>query len=183
MRLSKPRLTPLTEDEIDPELLPRLGLGRTKNVFKTLARHPALTRRSLPYGNHILYKNSMSGRERELAILRVGWLCRAEYEWGQHAEIGRDEGLTDEEILRITQGSDAPGWSDLERAILSATDELHHDAFVSDETWATLEAHYSTEQVMDLVFTVGHYHTISMALNSFGVQLEPGVEGFPKDAG
>jgi len=71
------------------------------------------------------------------------------------------------------------GWSAIERAILKAAEELHGDAFISDETWSSLEE-WSDQKKMDLIFTVGQYMTISMALNSLGVQLEPGVSGFPE---
>ena len=33
---------------------------------------------------------------------------------------------------------------------------------------------------MDLIFTVGQYHLVSMALNTLGVQLEPGAARFPE---
>ncbi len=127
----------------------------------------------------MLTKSTLPPRERELVILRIGWLCRAEYEWSQHAEIGRDSGLTQEEIHRVTEGPEAPGWDVLERSLLRATDELHADAFISDVTWKSLEENLETVQLIDLIFTVGQYNLVSMALNTLGVQLEPGAEGFP----
>jgi alkylhydroperoxidase family enzyme len=179
MRLEKPRVAPLTDDQLDPDVREQLGGGPLLNIFRTLAHHPKLMKRWLVFGGHVLGKNTMPPRERELVILRIGWLCRAGYEWGQHVAIGRDCGLTDEEIERIADGPDAPGWSDLDRALLRATDELHADAFVSDRTWGELTAHYSTEQCMDLVFTVGQYNLVSMALNTLGVQPEPGLAKLP----
>jgi len=86
--------------------------------------------------------------------------------------------LTDRDIERIREGPDAPGWDPFEAALVRAADELHRDAFVSDETWALLARRYDTRQLMDVVFTVGQYNLVSMALNSFGVQLDEGVEGF-----
>jgi alkylhydroperoxidase family enzyme len=56
--------------------------------------------------------------------------------------------------------------------------ELHADAHVSDATWAGLAKHFNTQQLMDIVFTVGQYNLVSMALNSFGVQADPGLPGF-----
>ena len=117
-------------------------------------------------------------RERELLILRIGWLCQAEYEWGQHVVFGREAGLTDEEIARIKEGPDADGWDPFDATLLRAADELHADAFISDDTWAALSERYTTQQLMDVVFTVGQYNMVSMALNSFGVQLDNGVAGF-----
>ena len=105
-------------------------------------------------------------------ILRIGWLCRCGYEWGQHVPIARSAGLADEEIARIPRGPDAAGWSEVERLLLRATDELHADAFIGDATWAALSAHYDVQQLLDLVFTVGQYNLVSMALNSLGVQPE-----------
>jgi alkylhydroperoxidase family enzyme len=180
MRLEKPRVAPLTDDQLDPELKARFGDGPILNIFRTLANHPGLAKRWLVFGNHILAKSTLPARERELLILRIGWLCRSGYEWGQHVVIGKASGLSDEEIKRITEGPEAKGWSEAERALLRATDELHADAFVSDATWAELAKSWSTQQLMDLVFTVGQYNLVSMALNSFGVQPEPGLPKLPR---
>jgi alkylhydroperoxidase family enzyme len=179
MRLKEPRLAPLSEDEMDPDLRARFGDGPILNIFRTLAHHPKLMKRWLVFGNHVLAKSTLAPREREIVILRVGWLCRCGYEWGQHVEIGRGSGLSDEDIERITQGPDAPGWNALEKALLRATDELHGDAFISDETWAALSQHLETQQIMDLIFAVGQYQIVSMALNSLGVQAEPGLPELP----
>ena len=180
MRLDKPRLEPIPPDRMDPEIRERLGDGPVLNILATLAHHPKLLKRWMVFGNHVLSKSSLPARERELVILRIGWLCRSEYEWGQHVAIARRVGVTDEEIDRVTRGPEAEGWSVLDRAFLRATDELHADAFVSDETWAILEENLDTEQRLDLIFAVGQYTLVSMALNSLGVQRDPGVEGFPR---
>ena len=95
--------------------------------------------------------STLAPRERELLILRIGWLCQAEYEWGQHVIFGKGAGLTDEEIARIKEGPDAKGWSPFDAALLRAADELHADAFISDATWAALSERYSTQQLMDVV--------------------------------
>jgi len=131
------------------------------------------------FGNHVLAKSTLPPRERELVILRTGWLCRAGYEWGQHVQIGLASGLTQEEVDRIPLGSKAEGWSELDRALLDATDELHGDAFVSDATWDRL-GELGTEQRIDLIFAVGQYNLVSMALNTLGVQSEPGVPSLPR---
>jgi alkylhydroperoxidase family enzyme len=183
MRSSEPRVPPLPEAEWDDEtrtlLKPSGGSARVLNIFATLAHHPKLLKRWLVFGNHVLAKSTLPPRERELVILRVGWLCRAEYEWGQHAAIGRAAGLTDPEIQRITAGPDAPGWNALDAALLRAVDELHADSRIGDATWRALSAQLSTRQLIDLLFAVGQYRLVSMALNSLGVELDPGVEGFP----
>jgi alkylhydroperoxidase family enzyme len=186
-RLKQPRVSPRPESDWDDgarEVLePLRSFGPLLNIFGTLAHHPALLKRWMVFGNHVLAKSTLPAREREILILRIGWLCQAEYEWGQHAAIGRQCGLSDEEIRRIAEGPEAPGWSSFDATLLRAADELHGDAFLSDATWKELSARYSTEQMIDVVFTVGQYNLVSMALNSLGVQREAGVEGFPEKAG
>jgi alkylhydroperoxidase family enzyme len=131
------------------------------------------------FGNHVLLKSTLAPRERELLILRTGWNCRAEYEWGQHVAIGKQIGLSDADIDRLTRGPDAPGWTPAEADLVRAADELHRDSRIGDATWSALAARYDTQQLLDIVFTVGQYTLVSMALNSLGVQREEGVGGFP----
>ncbi len=182
MRPREPRVTPLEESEWSAEqrevMAPMLQHGTVYNIFKTLLRHPKLLKRWLPFANHILFKSSLPPRERELVILRVGWLCRAEYEWAQHVEIGRRAGLGEADFARLREGPAAAGWTPAETDLLSAVDELHGDACIADETWQRLSRQYSTEQLLDLVFTVGNYTLVSMALNTLGVRLDPGLRGF-----
>ena len=183
MKLAQPRITPLTEAEWTDEqrqvLEPVYKEGRVYNVRATLARHWQAAKKFGVWGYHVMGDTStLLPRERELLILRTGWLCQAEYEWGQHVIYGKAAGLTDAEIARIKEGSDAPGWEPFDATLLRAADELHGDAFISDATWAALGKRYRTEQLMDVVFTVGQYTLVCMALNSFGVQLDKGVKGF-----
>lgn len=182
MKLSQPRIEPLPEElweDEAKELLPRAKMhGRTLNIFKTLAHHPRLLKRWMVFGNHVLFRSTLLPRERELVILRIGWLCQSEYEWGQHVIIGRQAGLTDEEMQRIKLGPNADGWDAFEATLLRAVDELHYEAFVSDATWQTLAARYNTQQLIDLVFAIGQYNLVSMVLNTLGVQLDEGIPGF-----
>jgi alkylhydroperoxidase family enzyme len=186
MRLNHPRMAPLPQEEWSAEIKELLsGLeseGRIFNIFATLARHPALLRRWMVFGNHVLAKSTLPPRERELAILRMGWLCRAEYEWGHHVVMGKAAGVTADEIGRVAKGPDAPGWSSFEAALLKAVDELHADSFIGDSTWQALAQRYNEQQLLDLVFTAGQYKLVCMALNSVGVQLEDGYERLPAEA-
>lgn len=181
MRLTKPRLAPLPVDQFPDELREHTGAAPGQpilNIYGTLARHAKLTKRWLVFAAHILGKSSIDGREREILILRTGWLCKSEYEWGQHARIGLLVGLTTEEIKRIAAGPDAPGWQPFDQMLLRAADELHDDQFISDGTWNALAQRYNEQQLIDLIFTVGQYTLVSMALNTLGVQLEDGMQGF-----
>ena len=179
--MSDIRIPPLSDDQLEGRareiMQPMIDAGRPWNVFRTLVHHPDLARRWMVFANHVLYKSTLPERERELAILRVGWLCGSEYEFSQHRVMGVDAGLTLDEIERVKEGPDAD-WSVLEGLVLRATDELHHDKIISESTWAALGTHLSDEQRMDLVFAVGQYTLVSMALRTFGVPLDDFLEGF-----
>lgn len=172
MRLDEPRLAPLEPEQMPEDIAKMFGNFPLLNIFRTMAHHPDLMKRWMVFGNHILAQSTLSPRDREIAILRVGSRCRSGYEWAQHVRIALDAGLSEEEITRIHEGSAGEGWTDAERALLDATDELVADAFVTDPTWKRLSGHYDTHQLMDLIFTVGQYNLVSMALNTLGVQLE-----------
>lgn len=182
MRLDKPRVPALEQDQWSPgaaELMqPFVKQGRVLNIFKTLTNHPDLAKRWMVFANHILGKSTLPVRERELVILRIGYLCQSGYEWGQHVLIARQAGMTDAEIRSCKTGPTTPGLSELDRLLLQATDELHNDAHVSDATWNALSKLLTTQQLMDVVFTVGQYNLVSMALNSFGVQADAGLPGW-----
>ncbi len=149
------------------------------NIFATLVRHPGLFRRWLPFGGKLL-TGKLPARDRELLILRTGWRCRSEYEWGQHVLIAKATGLTDAEIGRVRDGPDVPGWDAFDATLLRAADELHDDACLSDETWQLLAARYDERQLIEVPMLVGHYHMVAFTLNSLGVQREPGVPGFDR---
>jgi len=154
--------------------------GRIFNIFKVLAHHPKLVKRWTPFAGHILGKQTLPFRDRELLILRIGWLNQAEYEFAQHELIAKRGGVSDEDITRIKNGPTAAGWSEKEAALMQAADDLYENSVVSDATWATLSASYSTEQLVDVVFTIGQYNMVSWALNSFGVPLDDFLPGAKK---
>jgi alkylhydroperoxidase family enzyme len=190
LRLNAPRIEPVDLGRLDSDqraaLEPflatnggKVGGGRVLNIFRTLAHAPKALTAFLGWGGYILSRrNALSERDRELVILRTGYNCRSGYEWTQHKRIGLGCDLSKAEIERIKAGPDAEGWSDLDRAMLRATDELTGQHFVTDATWAAL-APLGDKGRMDLVFTVGQYTQVSMILNSFGIQVEEGWEVDP----
>ena len=131
----------------------------------------------MPFGGKLL-AGKLPARDREILVLRTGWRCQSVYEWGQHVLIGRRAGLTDDEIERLKQGPDAPGWDPFDAALVRAADELHDDGCITDATWTVLAERYDVPQLVEVPMLVGQYHLVSFTLNSLGVQREPGVPGF-----
>jgi alkylhydroperoxidase family enzyme len=149
------------------------------NVLGTFARHPALARAFHTFNGHILFATTLSVRQRELLVLRVAALRQSDYEWAQHAVLAADAGLTDDDVSRIKDSPEAAEWSVLDRALLSAADELVRDARIADATWEALAAELDDQQLMDVVFTVGAYDLLAMALRSFDVELDDDLRKRP----
>lgn len=154
--------------------LPERRPGRPKglNVLGTFAHHTALTRAYHVFNGHVLFATSLSERQRELIVLRVAALRRAEYEWRQHAVLAGDVGISSVELAAVAEGPDAAVWGQSEAALLRAVNELVADAAIGDDTYAVLADALSTEQLLDLVFTVGAYDLLAMVFGAFRVELD-----------
>ena len=163
-----------------PELEPYKINGKVPNLFATLMNHPQLLKAWGHFGAYILSDNqSLSPRDREMVVLRIGWLNQAEYEWEQHVRIGMTNGLSQDDIERIKTGPKA-AWDRHDAALVQAADDLFEHSVVSDATWNTLSERYNKRQLMDLVFTIGQYNLVSWALNSLGVPLDDYLPGAKK---
>jgi 4-carboxymuconolactone decarboxylase len=182
-RPQTPRVAPLAKDQRTPEQQALLATRPDFNVYTTLAHHVDLYNRWSPLGRFVMDGSSLPPREREIVMLRMGWLCQSEYEWAQHARIGKAQaGLSNEDIHRIAEGPTAAGWSEFERTLLQMVDELRYEAMISDGTWKALRTKYSVQQVMEALYTAAQYQLVSMALNSLGIQLDPGLgDRLPED--
>ena len=148
------------------------------NILAIFTWHPALAKAFLAF-NSQLFASTLTGRDRELVTLRVAWLRRGEYEWAQHVPMARAEGISDEEIEAISEGPDSPAWGPRDAVLLRSVDEIVADRNVCDDTWGRLAAQLDRRQLMDLVFTIGTYDMLAMACNVFGIELDPGLAGFP----
>lgn len=184
-----PRLSALLPEERTPrqqQVLDEISMVVVDGVRKPredadsleiLIRHAELYLAHLEVGKRFLSDGELSIRDRELAILRIGWLSQAPFEWGSHVVIAKRNGVSAEEIERVIEGSTAEGWSDHDRAIIRAMEELHFDSMVSDKTWATLEKSYSDKQLMELLVMAGQYKTVAYLQNGLRLRIPPGKEG------
>jgi alkylhydroperoxidase family enzyme len=181
MRLNEARIAPVQDADFTDEQRKSVEQQQSRrpgtilNVQRTLFRAPAASTAFGHWASYVMSdRNSLPARQREIVILRVGFLCKSGYEFAQHERFGLGVGLTADEIARIKAGADA-GWGAADAALIRAADDLVGDHFISEGAWAALRAHFDEKQCMDVVFTAAQYTQVSMILNSFGVQLEPGV--------
>jgi 4-carboxymuconolactone decarboxylase len=182
-----PRIAPLPPEDWSDELRPLatftasgedLSLGDL-NIFRTLARHPALFQSWAPFGGFLLTNGTLPFHERELLILRTGFNCRSAYEWGQHVRIALNGGISREAVDRVAAGPDAEGWTPRESSLLRAADELHDSNNISADSWQALSGELDEPQLIELCVLVGQYHLVAFMLNAVGVQPEPGLEPLP----
>jgi 4-carboxymuconolactone decarboxylase len=182
------RIAPLPPEEWPEDLRPlatftasgeEISIGDL-NIFRTLARHPELFQAWGPFGGYLLTRATLPFEEREMLILRTGLNCGSPYEWGQHARIAVNGGMSREDVDRVAAGPEADGWTDRQAALLRAADELHAANVISDSTWAALAAELDEKQLIEVCMLVGQYHLVAFMLNSVGVQPEPGLEPLPE---
>jgi 4-carboxymuconolactone decarboxylase len=147
-------------------------------VLGLLAHYPDLSTAYHHYIGHLLWATTLTVRQRELLILRVAHLRDAPYEWAQHVYLAGEAGLTPEEVARVRLGGAAEGWAPLEGAMLSAVDELIADARIGEATYRVLSADLDTQQLMDLVFTVGGYETLAMAMRTFDLEIDDDLQPY-----
>ncbi|ONH24659.1 carboxymuconolactone decarboxylase family protein [Pseudofrankia asymbiotica] len=158
---------PGTPAKLSPE-----GRSKALNTLGVYAYHPTLAQAFFTFNGHIMSTTTLTPRQRELLVLRVAADRGAGYEWLQHTFLGRDAGLSDEEIQRIALGPDAPLWDPLDAALLRAVDELVDKGRIGDETWAVLADKLEVKQILDVIFTVGAYETLAYLLRSFEIDID-----------
>jgi 4-carboxymuconolactone decarboxylase len=186
--VSEPRLPPLDREQIAPDLLDlpafrRSGRPQPYNIYRTLAHHPELLKQWLVFADGIRFTGRLPPRATELLILRTGWNCRSEYEWGQHVPWAREAGVTEDELAALCRGVDEHGWSRTDAALLRAADELHETAAVCEATWDDLAAAFDATQLVEIVLLVGQYHGVSFLLNALRIERDPGLAPFPPVSG
>ena len=153
------------------------GLSRLPEIVLTMLHHADLFALHTDVGLQLLARGALSFRDRELAVLRIAWLCQAPYEWGEHVMVGKRFGLTGDDIARVIDGPDAEGLDEHESAILRAVDELHGNAMICDATWRTLAKRLDERQLIELPIVVGQYQTVAYYQNSLRLRLHTGNPG------
>ena len=134
-----------------------------------LARQPDLLAPFLGWAAALALNGVLSHRDHELLALRVASNCQSAFEWAEHADYARAAGLTEEEIAQVSEPVNEHRWTEAERALLCAADELGIDCDVTDATWSALASHYDAPALVEILFVVGQYTMLSMVANAAGL--------------
>ncbi len=153
--------------------------GGPPATIELLAHSPHLLAPFLGWAAALARSGTLPERDHEILALRASHLCRSEFEWVEHSGFALAAGLSAAEIEAVRTGSDHHAWTDHDRALLDATDELHRDGAVGAATYAALEAHYDRAALVEIPMVVGQYTMLSMLTGFFAVPARP--EEHPDD--
>ena len=186
------RLAPLELHEFDgdartfaDEMSDSMGNPRGSDIspmYRLFFRHFPLFRRTMDMSVQLLAKGELGAREREMIIMRTTWLCGSPNPYGEHVEMGRSIGMTEEELRRLTVGSTASGWSDHECNILKAVEELCERQTVSDEVWDALARVWTDKQQIEFPAVVGQYIASAIMHNSLRTRISERNKGLSQFA-
>jgi alkylhydroperoxidase family enzyme len=174
----EPRIAPARPHELRPlarivaEIAGRVTGHGPANIFTTLGQHPRLFRAWLRYSAHLMPFGQLPRRDTELVILRVAWQCRSAYEWHQHVPIALRMGLTPDEVAGVTDSPPAAGFTERQRAMLAASDELLAQRALSDATWSAVQATLSNREAIELCLLIGNYQGLASTIGGLGIQIE-----------
>lgn len=172
------RLPQIQDDEFTDETRAFFGQwtgGIFKNadqnpVLRTFAHHPNLANAFSPLNIHLLSNNTLPVKERQIAIMRTAWITQATYMWSSHLQTSVSCGLSPDMYGPIQRGAHDPYFTDFERTVIRATEDLVHDRKVSDENWEALRVEWNEQQLLDFLFTVGCYVMVAGVMRSTGAE-------------
>ena len=153
------------------------------SVFRVLLRHPGLAKELSSTLNTLLFDgNKLDARLRELIIMRIGWKTASLYEWTQHWRVARMLEISEDDILAVREWQTSTLLSDLDKAVMKATDETLDGGMISDATWQELAKGISApDQLIELVVAIGNWTLFSQLLKSLKIPLEDGIDRWPPD--
>jgi len=168
--VEKEQANPITRDWYEKQEAHGYQLA---TLFKVLGHCPYIGLNFIRMGNSIRRGEELPPKLRELAILRVGYLTQAEYEFISHTRIGLEVGVKQKQIDEISDWAASAEFNDQERAVLHYTDEVTQDIRVKDETFAGLREFFSDHTIVELTIAIGYYCMVCRILVALQIELEP----------
>jgi alkylhydroperoxidase family enzyme len=175
------RLPQVKQNEVTDDMrafLARWSGGMFRNVsvnpvLLTFAHHPHLADVFSQFNIHLLSSSTLPVKQRQIAIMRTAWICKATYMWSSHLRTSINIGLQPDMYKPIQVGASDPYFTEFERTIIRATEELVNDKKVGDVNWQALSGEWNNQQMLDFLFTVGCYVAVAGVMRSTGVEREP----------
>lgn len=179
-----PRISPLSPDEarLVAEAAGVPSMYAPLNIFRTLLRQPEIAGPLADLLTGLLKGSHLAHRQRELLIMRTGWLTGCDYEWTQHWRVGREWfECTDDDFLETREWRSSSHFDEVDRAVLAATDEVHASGHVSQVTWDECRRHLDEEASLELTAAIGLWRMVAVLARSLDIELEDDLESWPPD--
>lgn len=176
--MSAPRISPGTLRTAGPfawtfsQLAGRVTGTNPPNLFLTMGRAHKLFRGWLRFAGRLMPGGRLPRRDTELVILRVAHLRGCEYEFTHHVKLGKRAGVAGADVARVQQGPSADGWTDRERSLLAAVDELHATQDLTDPTWARVREHLDEQRAIEFVLLVAHYEMLATFIGTLRIETD-----------
>jgi 4-carboxymuconolactone decarboxylase len=148
--------------------------GRLEGPFNALLVLPTLGEALQEVGAQLRYASSLPPRAREVAILTAARAQRCSFEWWAHDRVGRQAGLTGDELGHLWAGRAAPSFDEVEVAVHELVTLLVADGEVSDADHARLVGHLGVPTAHELVTLVGYYDLLALSLRFWRTPLPAG---------
>ncbi len=149
--------------------------GGVWNIFRTMANAPGVLGRFLGLSGELRHRTKLAPQLRELAIVTVGRLADAQYEFVHHWNMALKAGVPREKLERLADWQTASVFTEQDRAVIRYATEATRDIKVSDSTFAALRGFLDNERIVELTMQVAMYNAVVRVLVPLGVELEPGL--------
>lgn len=142
------------------------------NINKMMAHAEHSVRHFMRMGNSLLTQAKLDARLRELAILRIAFLCDSRYEWYQHEILAKQIGVSELQISAVREDEGSLVFNDQERAVLKYTEEITVNVKSSEKSFSELAQFLSNQEIVELTLTIGFYNMVARFLENTGVEIE-----------
>lgn len=157
------------------ELIEKIRSGRRGallKLYRALLHSPALAESWFAHNNAVRWRTEISGRLRELIIIRIALLNGAQYIITQHVpKLAAAEGVNKEECGALGDWQNSTLFNEAERAVLAYADAMTRDVTVTDVIYTEVRRHFDERQTVELTVLIGTYNMQSRVIQA--LQLEP----------
>ena len=144
----------------------------TLNVVKMFAGTGAHFPGVIDTVKAIFGPEGINPKHRQMCMMRVAKAFDAPYEWQIHSAIGRNVGLSDDEIAAIASDGPVTG-IDSDYVLLGrAVDEFASAKTLRDETLSELLATFGEDSTRKYIFSISYFIFMGLWLNGCRVPLE-----------
>jgi alkylhydroperoxidase family enzyme len=147
--------------------------GKLHNLYRMLLNSPPIAQGWLNLLTAIRQQSLLNGRIRELVIMRIAVLNKADYEFQSHTPFALKEGISQDQIDAIQSWSKSQLFDSKDRSVLAYTDSMTLDVHVPDAIFNEVNQHFDARGMTELTATIAAYNLVSRFLEALEIDPEP----------